>query len=101
MTAQPESGKAWSIKIIFSRFGSAEAKIERYIIEYPSGETVFTEYPRTGVGVGLNLLALGSNGRYDYDYDGENTDDIVLVKGDVLLEVGRMDIEGVGLFLRP
>lgn len=101
LKAKPESGKAWRIKIVFSRVGSAEPTIERYIIEYPPGHEVYTEYPRTGTAVGLDLLTLGSNGRYDYDYDGEDFEDVVIMEGDVLLEVERMDVEGAGIFVRP
>ena len=101
LSATPESGKDWRIKIVFGRVGSAEPKIERYVIEYPPGHVVFTEYPGTGIGAGLNLLMLGSNGRYDYDYDGEDVEDIVMLEGDVLLKVERMDAEGAGLFVRP
>ncbi|UCD54731.1 MAG: type II secretion system protein [Candidatus Omnitrophota bacterium] len=101
LKAVPESGKDWRIKIVFGKVGSAEPKIERYVVEYPPGHVVFTEYPKTGVGCGLNLLMLGSNGRYDYDYDGEDVEDIVVLEDDVLLEVERMDVEGAGLFVRP
>ncbi len=101
LKAVPESGKDWRIKIVFSKVGSAEPEIGRYVVEYPPGHVVFTEYPRTGVDAGLNLLMLGSNGRYDYDYDGEDVEDIVVLEGDVLLEVERMDAEGAGFFVRP
>ena len=50
--------------------------------------------------MGLNLLTLGTNGLYDYD-DDEDIEDFVVLEGDVMLEVTKMDIEGAGLFVRP
>jgi len=99
--AVPQRGKSWSIKIVFSKLGSDEAKIDRYVVEYPEGHEVFSEYPKSNVGTGLNLLTVGSNGRYDYDYDGEDVKDVVILEGDVILEVEKMEIEGCGIFVRP
>ncbi|MFH1753079.1 MAG: hypothetical protein ABH875_02750, partial [Candidatus Omnitrophota bacterium] len=101
LKAIPDSDKTWRIRIVFSRSALIRPKIEQYVIEYPPGNEVLVEYPRTDMGAGLNLLALGTNGRYDYDYDGEDFDDKVLFKGDVTLEIERMDIKGAGIFVRP
>ncbi len=98
--AVPRSGKAWRVKVLFSRAGSGKAKLESYTIEYPPQRSVYTEYPRTGIDVGLNLLSLGANGLYDYDDDGD-IEDFVMLEGEVMLEVTKMDIEGAGLFVRP
>ena len=101
LRAEPASGKDWRIKVIFSRLAGHDPKVEQVIVEYPPGNEVFTEYPRTGVESGLNLLALGSNGRFDYDFDGGDVEDIVNLEGDVYLKVEEMDVEGCGIFIRP
>ncbi|MFH1855786.1 MAG: prepilin-type N-terminal cleavage/methylation domain-containing protein [Candidatus Omnitrophota bacterium] len=100
LEAVPDSGKSWGIEIVFGRQGLDKPFIESYTIEYPDGHPVHTEYPRSGVDVGLNLLTLGSNGFYDYDDDDE-LEDVVLLEGKVTLKVKKMDIDGVGLFVRP
>lgn len=91
--------KSWRIKILFSKRGFNYPVIEKYTIEYPTGHTVDTSFPRVSSKMGFNLLSLG-NGRYDYDFD-EDVDDIVLLEGDVKLKVERMDMEGVGVFIKP
>ena len=96
----PKAGKSWRINVVFERLGLSNPKIESYVIEYPSGHPVHTEYPRRGIDLGLNLLTLGTNGLYDYD-DDEDIEDFVVLEGDVMLEVTKMDIEGAGLFVRP
>ncbi|MFH1504685.1 MAG: type II secretion system protein [Candidatus Omnitrophota bacterium] len=98
--AVPEFGETWRAKIKFSRAGLAEPKIESCTIEYPPQNIVYTEYPRMSIDVGLDLLTIGASGLYDYDDDNE-TDDIVMLEGEVMLKVIKMDIEGVGLFIRP
>ena len=100
LRATPDSGTPWSIKIVFENRSGSEPKIAGYTIEYPPGEKVFTESPGTKIEAGLNLLALGTNGKYDYDLD-EDVKNVVILKGEVSLEVERMDIEGAGLFVRP
>lgn len=100
LEARPASGKDWRLKVEFSRIGSAAPKIEKFTIEYPLGHLLYTEYPRMGIDAGFNLLALDANGYYDYD-DDQDTEDIVMLEGDVILEIKKMDLEGVGLFVRP
>ncbi|MFH1798850.1 MAG: prepilin-type N-terminal cleavage/methylation domain-containing protein [Candidatus Omnitrophota bacterium] len=97
----PETGKDWRIKLVFSKIGAEKPKIDRYTIEYPIGYEVYTEYPRMSAAAGIDLLMLGPNGRYDYDFDGADADDVVALKGNVTLEVERMDVEGARLFIRP
>jgi hypothetical protein len=98
--AVPKAGKVWQLSVKFSRTGGAKPIIESYTIEYPPGHPVYTEYPRTSIDLGLNLLVLGANGLYDYD-DDEDIEDFVILEGDVVLKVEKMDIEGAGLFVRP
>ncbi len=98
--ATPRSGKTWRIKLKFQKSGQNKAKLESYTIEYPPQHPVYTEYPQSSIDAGLNLLSLGGNGFYDYD-DDEDVEDVVLLEGDVILEVTKMDIEGAGLFVRP
>ncbi|UCD14880.1 MAG: type II secretion system protein [Candidatus Omnitrophota bacterium] len=102
LEATPQYGKSWRIEIEFSQAGLLKPKLEKYTVEYPSGNVVYTEYPRTGLDVGLNLLALDAGGLYDYDKETDiDIRDLVLVEGEVILEVDEMNIEGVGLFIRP
>lgn len=100
ITISPKSGKAWRVTVSFSRAAGAASKIELYTIEYPPGDVVYTEYPRIEVDTGLSLLALGMNGLYDYDND-EDLEDFVLLEGEVMLEVTKMDIEGASIFIKP
>ncbi|MFA5148889.1 MAG: type II secretion system protein [Candidatus Omnitrophota bacterium] len=99
LTAMPGRGSDWRLTVNFSRTGLTAPKISSYTIEYPSGKTVFSDKPNSNVGMGLNLLSLGPNGMYDYDYD-ENTDNIVLLEGDVELKVTKMDISGAAIFVK-
>jgi prepilin-type N-terminal cleavage/methylation domain-containing protein len=98
--AKPEQGKVWRLTIDFSRLKTADPKIESYTIEYPPGHPVYTEYPRRSIDVGMDLLSLGSGGLYDYD-DDDDVDDSVLLEGDVMFRVTKMDIEGAGIFVKP
>jgi hypothetical protein len=100
LEAIPESGKEWRIKIIFNRIGFSDPKIGKYTIEYPPGHPVYTAYPKTDATLGLNLLMLDSSGLYDYD-DDEDIEDFVMLDGKVTLNIKKMDVEGVGLFIRP
>ncbi|MFH1318549.1 MAG: prepilin-type N-terminal cleavage/methylation domain-containing protein [Candidatus Omnitrophota bacterium] len=100
LKVSPRYGKSWRLEIEFSQAGLRNPKLEKYTIEYPSGTVVHTEYLRTDLDVGLNLLSLGAGGLYDYDKD-DDVEDTVLIDGDAILEVEEMDIEGVGLFVRP
>ena len=98
--AVPVSGRTWRVRIEFSRKASSAPKIEKLTIEYPAGHPKYTEYPRMGTEAGLNLLTIDTSGLYDYDND-EDIKDFVSLKGDTMLEVKKMDLEGVGLFVRP
>lgn len=103
LEAVPRSGKPWLVNIKFSRPGiSAQPKIESFTIEYPSQHAVYTDYPRSDIKVGLDLLTLDAKGLYDYDYeDDEEIEDVVILEGEVILKVNKMDVEGAGLFIRP
>ena len=100
LEASPSSGKTWRINIKFSRTGPVKPTIDSYSIEYPPQRAIYTEYPRTHVRAGLNLLTLGTSGLYDYD-DDIDIEDFVLLEGEVMLKVRKMDIEGAGVFIRP
>ncbi len=99
LEAAPKSGKDWRLKISFGRDGLSVPIIESYTIDYPVGEMVFTDKPRTSVALGLNLLSLGPNGLYDYDKD-EEAEDFVILDGEVELKVVKMDIAGAALFVK-
>ncbi|MBN2483892.1 MAG: prepilin-type N-terminal cleavage/methylation domain-containing protein [Candidatus Omnitrophica bacterium] len=96
----PEHGKTWKLIIHFSRYGSHPPRIERYSIEYPPSQEIYSESPKIEASVGLDLLTLGPNGLYDYDLDTDIAD-IVSLKGPVTMHVSQMDIEGAALFIRP
>ncbi|MFH1645570.1 MAG: prepilin-type N-terminal cleavage/methylation domain-containing protein [Candidatus Omnitrophota bacterium] len=98
--ALPRRGKSWTLAIKFSRAGLAEPKIESYVVEYPTGNVVFTSFPHMSAQTGLNFMTLDPNGLFDYD-DDLDIKDIVSLGGDVTLEVRKMDVEGAGLFVRP
>ena len=97
--ARPRNGKEWGVTIRFERAGEAPPRIASYTLEYPLGNVVYSEFPRTTAEGGFDLLTAGPNGLFDYDDDME-IEDVVLVEGEVMLEVTEMDIEGAGLFVR-
>lgn len=100
LEAKPQSGKSWLLKIQFSKLSNTNKPLlESYSIEYPAGNKVFSERPRTPVDFGLNLLALGPNGLHDYGYSG--IQDEIILEGKVNLEVKKMDIGGAAVFVRP
>lgn len=99
LEADPSSGTSWRVTINFSRDGLSVPMVESYVIEYPAGNVILNEKPRTSVELGLNLLSLGTNGLQDYD-DDEDIEDFVLLEGDVELKVTKMDIAGAALFVR-
>ena len=92
--------EAMRITIEFERLGSARPTIKKVDVEYPIQKSVYTEYPKTTTDLGVNLMLLGSDGQYDYD-DDEDTEDVILFEGDVILYVNEMSIEGAGLFVKP
>jgi hypothetical protein len=100
LEAVPQSGKVWRVAFEFEKIGSAKPIIKKVTVEYPQQKVVFSEFPRTPADLGINLLLLGNDGLYDYD-DDEDTDDVVLLEGNVDLYVAEMNIEGAGLFVRP
>ena len=99
LEARPKTGKSWRIKITFGRGDYGKPWIDSYRIEYPPQHVIYTDFSKTAADLGVNLLSLGPNGLYDYD-DDQDIEDIVLLKGEVTLEVTKMDIEGAGLFVR-
>ncbi|MDD2703081.1 MAG: prepilin-type N-terminal cleavage/methylation domain-containing protein [Candidatus Omnitrophica bacterium] len=100
LDAKPESGKDWRLTVHFSRMGTEGAPlVDYYSVEYPSGNQVYVDRPRTDAEIGLNLLTLSPNGRYDYKDD--DMGDMVVLKGKVTLEVEKMDIGGAALFVKP
>ena len=100
LEAVPQAGKVWRARFEFEKIGNQKPILKKVDIEYPPQHTVFTEYPRTTTELGINLMLLGSDGMYDYD-DEEDTQDAVLLEGNVDLYVAEMNIEGAGLFVRP
>ena len=100
LEAVPQAGKVWRARFEFERIGNQKPIIRKLDVEYPPQKEVFTDYPRTPAELGINLLLLGSDGLYDYD-DDEDTEDVVLLEGNVDLYVIEMNIEGAGLFVRP
>jgi len=100
LEAKPERGKDWVIEILFSRTGFAQPKVRRYAMEYPSGRKVFEAFPGLSTRAGLNLLLMDASGLYDYD-DDQDVEDVVILEGDVTLEVVVMDIKGCSLFVKP
>ena len=100
LEAVPQAGKTWRARVEFEKIGSQKPIVKKIQIEYPPQNIVFTDMPRTTTDLGINLLLLGIDGLYDYD-DDEDTDDSVLLEGNVDLYVTEMSFEGAGLFIRP
>ena len=98
--AVPQAGKTLRFRFEFEKIGAFKPVVRKVDVEYPPQKTVFSEYPRTPVDLGINLNLLGSDGLYDYDKD-QDTDDMVLLQGNVDLYVTEMSIDGAGLFVRP
>jgi len=100
LEAKSDKGNDWKLSIRFSRLNMLSTPvIEQYTIEYPPGNKIYSDNPRTSAEGGLNLLMLGPSGLYDYDTD-EVTGELAL-GGRVKLEVKRMDIGGASVFVRP
>lgn len=97
---EPETGKSWRINLKFEHVSLSKSTIKSYTIEYPTAHPVHTEYLGSRIEKGLDLLTVGPNGLYDYDND-RDIKDFVNLEGKVMLSVVKMDIEGVGLFVRP
>ena len=100
LEASEISGKVWRLRVQFSKpLSSTLPLIESYAIEYPPGNPVYSERPRTPAELGLNLLNLSPNGVFDYDDD--QMQDSVILDGKVILEVKKMDIAGASVFVKP
>ncbi len=99
LEARPKKGKDWRINITFSKLSGSPPLISNYSIECPPGQKVFSDRPLSYANLGLNLLSLGPNGLYDYDDDGLG--DSVILEGDVVFKVVKMDIAGASLFVKP
>ena len=98
---RPPSGRTWRVTLRFERMGQARPLIGQVVLEYPPGNVIFTDRPRTPAEDGLNLLTLGPGGRYDYD-DDLDVEDAVFLQGDpVMLTVTKMDIQGAAIFVQP
>ena len=101
LEVHPKTGKIWRVTIHFERYGQARAVIGQITVEYPPGNTIYTDRPRTNVDSGLDFLSLGPGGLYDYD-DDPDMNDVVLVEGDpVILTVTKMDVKGAACFIQP
>jgi len=101
LEARPKTGKPWRVTVRFERYGQARAVIAQITVEYPPGNTIYTDRPRTSVDSGLDFLSLGPGGLYDYDDDAD-VNDVVLVEGDpVILTVTKMDVKGAACFIQP
>ena len=98
--ALPQVGDSWRMTVEFERVGETKPVIKKINVERPPQHSVITEYPRTSVDLGVNFMLLGTDGLYDYD-DDEDTDDVVVMEGAVMLYVNEMTIDGAGLFVRP
>ena len=99
---RPSSGQeAYRVSIRFERYGQIRPVIAQVTVEYPPGQAVYTDRPRTDSALGLDLLSLGPGGLYDYD-DDPDVEDVVLVEGDAIeLTVTKMDIHGGACFIQP
>jgi len=76
-----------------------EPVIESYSVQYPEGETVFSEKVLMSTEMPFNFLEI-ADGKYDYDYDG-NEKDVIEIKSPATLKVTRMDPRGAALYIRP
>jgi type II secretory pathway pseudopilin PulG len=100
LKASSDKGQEWLLTIKFSKISMLSPPvIEQYAIEYPQGNKVYSDNPRSSAESGLNLLFLGPSGLYDYDDD--EAGDNVILEGRVRLEVKKMDIGGASVFVRP
>lgn len=100
LEARSDKGQEWLLTITFSKMSLLSSPvIGQYTVEYPRGNKVYSENPRTSAGAGLNLLFLGPSGLYDYDND--EAGDTVILDGKVKLEVRKMEIGGASVFVRP
>ena len=100
LEAVPQAGQVWRARFEFEKAGSQKPLVRKVVIEYPPQHVVFSDFLHTPLELGINLLLLGKEGLYDYD-DDEDTEDVVLLEGNVDLYVTEMNVKGAGLFVRP
>jgi len=100
LEAVPRAGQPWRLTVEFERIGSGKPVIKKIDVEYPPQRSVYTDHPKMTTDLGINLLLLGPDGLNDYD-DDEDTEDSVMLEGDVVLNVNTMTIDGAGLFVKP
>jgi len=96
----PQAGDSMRVTVEFEHIGSSKPLIKKIDVEYPPQHSVFTDYPKMSTDLGVNLLLLGPDGIHDYD-DDEDTEDTIVMEGNVVLYVNEMTINGAGLFVRP
>ena len=97
----PHTGKVYRVTVLFEQYGKTRPVFGEITVEYPIGQAILTERPRTSADLGLDLLTLGSNGLYDYD-DDPHVEDFVSVDDEpVTLTVTKSDVGGASIFLRP
>jgi len=99
LEARSQKGRIWKINIELGIKDNLKI-IRKYYIDYPAGQTVYSEAINLTTDLPLNFLTLGGVGRYDYDFD-EDIGNIVDLEGDVELTVLQMDAAGAALFIRP
>ena len=97
---EDQEGSTMGAELKFSKIGSLKTKLESFIIEYPVGNVVYSEFPKSSLETGFNFLIIDSEGRYDY-YDDPEINDIVNLKGEVTVKVKKMDVAGAALMIRP
>ena len=98
---EPKAGPSWRVTLRFERHGQARPVIAQATVEYPPGQPLYTDRPRTSASAGFDFLSLGPAGLYDYDDDPE-VEDAVLVEGEpVVLKVTKMDLKGAACFVQP
>lgn len=101
LEVRPKVGKPWRVTIRLEKYGQARAVIAQITVEYPPGNPIYTDRPRTSVDSGVDFLSLGPGGLYDYD-DDDDVNDVVLMEGDpVVLTVTKMDAKGAACFIQP
>ncbi len=97
----PKSQRSYRIKLRFEQYGKTRPVIGEVVVEYPPGQVVLSERPRTSADLGVDFLAIGSGGFYDYN-DDPYVEDIVLLEDEpITLTVTRMDPGGGACFIRP
>jgi len=95
------SDQGQSLRFVFTLGLKDDSSIvKKYSVEYPAGQTVYSEAMEISTDFPVNLLGISHTGRYDYDFDG-NMENVINMKGNVELTVVEMDADGAALFIRP